>query len=71
MNFVLGRTIRKSASRMLCLKSQWNGEAILKRTPKIVSTVRHSFFEMYVPNLQYVRNKYSKNKHSQSAEVSK
>jgi hypothetical protein len=56
---------------MLCLKSLWNGEANLKDTPKIVSTVRYSFCEMYRPNLQYVRNKYTKNKHSQSAEVSK
>jgi hypothetical protein len=55
---------------MLCLKSLWNGEAVLKRTPKIVCMVRYSFCEMYRPNLQYVRNK-SKNKHSQSAEVSK
>jgi len=70
MNFVFGRTIRKSASRMLCLKSLWNGEDILKRTPKIVSTVRYSFCEMNRPNLQYVRNKHTKNKHSQSAEVS-
>jgi len=71
MNFVFGRTIRKSASRMLCLKSLWNGEAILKSTPKIVSTARYSLCEMYRPNLQYVRNKSTKNKHSQSAEVSK
>ena len=71
MNFVFGRTIRKSGSRMLYLKSLWNGEAILKGTPKTVSTVRYSFWEMYRPNLQYVRNKYTKNKRSQSAEVSK
>jgi hypothetical protein len=70
MNFVFGRTIRKSASRMLCSKWLWNGEAFLKRTPKIVSSVRYSFCEMYRPNLQYIRNKYTKNKHSQSAEVS-
>jgi len=71
MNFVFSRTIRKSASRVLCLKSLWNGEAILKRTPEIVSTMCYSFCEMYRPNLQYVRNKYTKNKQSQSAEVSK
>lgn len=68
MNFVFGKTIRKNASRMLCLKSLWNGEAIRKSTPKIVSTVRYSLCEMYRPNLQYVRNKHTKNKHSQSAE---
>lgn len=71
MNFVFGRTIRKSASRVLCLKSLWNGEAILTVSPKIVSTVPYSFCEIYRPNLQYVRNKYTKGKHSQSAEVSK
>lgn len=53
---------------MLCSKWLWNGEAFLKRTPKIVSSVRYSFCEMYRPNLQYIRNKYTKNKHSQSAE---
>jgi hypothetical protein len=71
MNFVFGRTIRRSSSRILCLKSLWNGEACLKSSPKVVSLVRCSLCEMYRPNLQFVRNKYRTNKHSQSAEVRK
>jgi hypothetical protein len=69
MNHIFCRTLRKSPSRMLRIKSLLNGGPFSNYTPKTVSWARYSMCEVYKPNLQCTRYKYTKNKQSQSAEV--
>jgi hypothetical protein len=70
MNSVIFRTFRNSYIRLLYLESL-KGGAFLKYAPKAISLARYSMCATYKPNLQCVRNKYTKNKQYQSAEVNK